>query len=207
MNYHNRLHSQQSLDRRNNHIVEDPGVKELLSTCAKYNLDQGVSGMDGGFPAEILDEIRQAESLRSSSSPHSPVKDKDQEGPSSPPPLPQPPPIITTDDRQQARIQYIFHLIHSLQGKGGPTELGPELLLLLEKQSHWLGSEFFERRIEILPSSPLTEIRRWPRGGRGWVTRRSSPWQRTRDHRLPRLRSRRHPTQKGRTDAEFHWVD
>ena len=102
----NRLQSQQSLDRRNNHVVEDPGVKELLSTCAKYNLDQGVSGMDGGFPAEILDEIRQAESLRSSSSPHSPVKDKaDQEGPSSPPPLPQPPPIITTnDDRHQERI-------------------------------------------------------------------------------------------------------
>lgn len=95
------LHSQQSLDRRTNHVVEDPGVKELLSTCAKYNLDQGVSGMDGGFPAEILDEIRQAESLRSSPSPHIPVKDKDQEGPSSPPPLPQPPPIITTDDRQQ----------------------------------------------------------------------------------------------------------
>ena len=107
MNCINRLQSQQSLDRRNNHIVEEPGVKELLSTCAKYNLDQGVSGMDGGFPAEILDEIRQAESsLRSSSSPHSPVKDKaDQEGPSSPPPLPQPPPIITTnDDRHQERI-------------------------------------------------------------------------------------------------------
>ena len=103
----NRLQSQQSLDRRNNHLVEEPGVKELLSTCAKYNLDQGVSGMDGGFPAEILDEIRQAESsLRSSSSPHSPVKDKlDQEGPSSPPPLPQPPAIITTgDDRHQERI-------------------------------------------------------------------------------------------------------
>ena len=87
MNSDNRVNSQQSLDRRNNHLVEDPGVKELLSTCAKYNLDQGVSGMEGGYPAEILDEIRQAESLRSSSSPHSPVKDKDQECPSSPPPL------------------------------------------------------------------------------------------------------------------------
>ena len=43
-----------------------------------------------------------------------------------------------------------------------------------------------------------------PRGGRGSVTRRSSPWQRTRDHRRPRRRSRRHPTQKGRTDSEFH---
>ena len=142
MNSDSRLHSQQSLDRRTNHVVEDPGVKELLSTCAKvrqrfiitvicisgwdvlilrgrrsqtlslyskYNLDQGVSGMDGGFPAEILDEIRQAESLRSSPSPHIPVKDKDQEGPSSPPPLPQPPPIITTDDRQQEWNQCRFN--------------------------------------------------------------------------------------------------
>ena len=99
-------------------------MKELLSTCAKYNLDQGVSGMDGGFPAEILDEIRQAESLRSSSSPHSPVKDKDQEGPSSPPPLPQPPPIITTnDDRHQERIRCRFRI--------GPADLEPEIVLMM----------------------------------------------------------------------------
>ena len=200
MNCHNRLHSQQSLDRRNNPIVEDPGVKELLSTCAKYNLDQGVSGLDGGFPAEILDEIRQVESLRSSSSPHSPVKDKDQEGPSSPPPLPQPPPIITTDDRQQARIQCRFRQIHSLQGWLNRIGTGT-LTFVGETKTLVLGSEFFERRIEILPSSSLTEIRRWPREGRGWDTRRSSPWQRTRDHRRPRRRSRRHPTWRGRTDG------
>ena len=46
MNYANRLHSQQSLDRRNNHIVEDPGVKELLSTCAKVR--QRFVFQDGG---------------------------------------------------------------------------------------------------------------------------------------------------------------
>ena len=113
MNYANRLHSQQSLDRRNNPIVEDPGVKELLSTCAKYNLDQGVSGLDGGFPAEILDEIRQVESLRSSSSPHSPVKDKDQEGPSSPPPLPQPPALITADDSSHPQVGWRIQLPQS----------------------------------------------------------------------------------------------
>ena len=133
MNSDNRVNSQQSLDRRNNHLVEDPGVKELLSTCAKYNLDQGVSGMEGGYPAEILDEIRQAESLRSSSSPHSPVKDKDQEGPSSPPPLPQPPPIIATNDRQQAWI-YIPLLIAVWTNK---IETGIHTSYM--KRSHCIG--------------------------------------------------------------------
>jgi hypothetical protein len=60
------LHSQLSL-------AEDPGVKELLTTCARYNLDQGVSGMEGGYPAEILEEIRHAETLQRSA-PNSPVK-------------------------------------------------------------------------------------------------------------------------------------
>ena len=132
-----------SLHTRNRNLTKNQHLNDYINDgnlYFKYNLDQGVSGMDGGFPAEILDEIRQAESLRSSSSPHSPVKDKsDLEGPSSPPPLPQPPPVITADDRQQGWIQSRFRYIYSLHFcilKGGSTEFGPELTLVLGNKSH-----------------------------------------------------------------------
>ncbi len=43
--------------------ILDPGVKELLSTCAKYNLDEGASDCERGYSAEILEEIRHAEAI------------------------------------------------------------------------------------------------------------------------------------------------
>lgn len=70
----------------------DPSVKELLATCAKYNLDQGISGAEEGISAEILEQIQSSEELASNkSAPNSPLKQ-----PQSPSPLPRPP----TDSQQ-----------------------------------------------------------------------------------------------------------
>lgn len=96
------LQSQMSLDKQPKMDMMDPGVKELLATCAKYNLDQG-GGNGADSSAEVLEEIRHAEamdSLRSQSSsspshasaPHSPVRGSAAAAapPASPSPLPKP---------------------------------------------------------------------------------------------------------------------
>lgn len=120
------LQSQMSLDASRNKAgggLQDPTVKELLATCAKYNLDQGVTGTEGGHSAEILEEIRHAEAMETirgttqrqmSSTPHSPTKqngdaadddDDGGEGPCSPQPLPKP--QFTPSDQVRVRLSFI----------------------------------------------------------------------------------------------------
>jgi hypothetical protein len=67
------LHSEQSLDKRGGGgEIYDPSVKELLVTCAKYNLDQ-TSGPPARESAEVLEEISRAEAALNSRSPHGKV--------------------------------------------------------------------------------------------------------------------------------------
>lgn len=74
--------------------ILDPSVKELLSTCAKYNLDQGPNGKDDGCSAELLEEIRHVEAIetiRNQSSVSVIVNPNSPRSPTSPGPLPRPP--------------------------------------------------------------------------------------------------------------------
>ena len=76
-------HSQQSLNTNGSANVPqinlppemlDPGAKDILATCARYNLDQGIAA---GGAEEILEEIRHAETMEairsSKSTPTSPT--------------------------------------------------------------------------------------------------------------------------------------
>ena len=55
------VHSQQSLNKSVKIEILQPEVKELLSTCAKYNLENAKNDCRS---AEILEEIRQAEAVQ-----------------------------------------------------------------------------------------------------------------------------------------------
>eukprot|EP00094_Tigriopus_californicus_P002496 TCALIF_02413-PA protein Name:"Similar to twk-18 TWiK family of potassium channels protein 18 (Caenorhabditis elegans)" AED:0.23 eAED:0.23 QI:0/0.33/0/0.5/1/1/4/0/893 len=80
--------------------IMDPHVKELLSTCAKYNLDQGPNGKDDGCSAEVLEEIRHVEAIetiRNQSAVSVIVNPNSPRSPTSPGPLPRPPPQLSDD--------------------------------------------------------------------------------------------------------------
>ena len=114
------LYSQLSLDNQKHSSlglaksmeILEPGVKELLSTCAKYNIDQDVAGIEGGYSAEILEEIRHVEALETirsnsnTSAPNSPMKNcpagpgNDSSSSSPPSPLPLPKPLLNEDSSQ-----------------------------------------------------------------------------------------------------------
>ena len=55
------VHSQQSLNKSVKIEILQPEVKDLLSTCAKYNLENAKN--HDSRSAEILEEIRQAEAI------------------------------------------------------------------------------------------------------------------------------------------------
>ena len=93
------LQSQQSLlpgggGPNSSNLNLDPSVKELLTTCARYNLDHQTSRAEQS--AEVLEDIRHAEAIDAirgggggGSKPHSP---------GSPSPLPRPPTLDESDD-------------------------------------------------------------------------------------------------------------
>ena len=59
------VHSQQSLNRSVKIEILQPEVKELLTNCASYNLEnvKKVGGASDSRSAEVLEEIRHAEAI------------------------------------------------------------------------------------------------------------------------------------------------
>ena len=59
------VHSQQSLNKSVKIEILQPEVKELLSNCAQYNLEQikDKNGAGDSRSAQVLEEIRHAEAL------------------------------------------------------------------------------------------------------------------------------------------------